>query len=153
MENFWAVPKTAVLKELQTDEIHGLSSREARSRLTKHGFNELAIKERDTTAAVLGRQFASPLVAILLVALILSLSQQHVTDAIIIAMVVMINALIGFFEEDRAQDVIAKLRQILAPHARIIRDSTEEKIGARLLVRSEEHTSEHTSELQSQSNL
>ncbi|OGD61165.1 hypothetical protein A3A71_01030 [Candidatus Berkelbacteria bacterium RIFCSPLOWO2_01_FULL_50_28] len=134
MENFWAVPKTAVLKELQTDEIHGLSSREARSRLTKHGFNELAIKERDTTAAVLGRQFASPLVAILLVALILSLSQQHVTDAIIIAMVVMINALIGFFEEDRAQDVIAKLRQILAPHARIIRDSTEEKIGARLLV-------------------
>ena len=134
MENYWARPKSAVIAELKTDIHHGLDSDQIQLRLKRYGYNELKGGEKISAVAILIRQLRSPLSYILLVALMLSLAGREWVESAVIGAVIIINALIGFVEEYRAETVIAKLRRILAPQARVIRESVERKIPARYLV-------------------
>lgn len=130
----WSVPVTRVLGELKTDHVHGLFSAEARRRLKQSGMNVLAQAPRPSGWYILISQFQSPLVYILLLAAIVTLYQREVIDTTVIMFVVLVNSLIGWVQEYRAEKTMAALHKLLAPTARVIRDSQEQKIAARLLV-------------------
>lgn len=133
-KDFWSQPKTQVLTELHSNEHHGLTNQEARHRLTTHSYNELKKADRPSPFNLLLRQLNSPFVYILLAASAISLYERQWTELGVILAVIVVNSVIGFFEEYRAEQTISKLRSILAPQARVIRESVEQKISARYLV-------------------
>lgn len=112
----------------------GLSSEEAATRLERHGPNELEEEPPPSWVVVLLRQFASPLIFILLVATAITLVLEEYVDAGVIAAVLALNALIGFVEERRAERAARALNQLVAQKARVVRDAREREIPARELV-------------------
>lgn len=117
-----------------TDPERGLDPEQAERRLHETGPNEL-IEHRDTPAwKVLLRQFKSPLVGILLVAAIVAGVFGDTADAIAIAVIVSINATIGFVQEQRAAKAMANLRSLTAPRARVRRGGELLTIPAREVV-------------------
>ncbi len=134
MQKPYALPASTVLRELGADKFHGLSRKEAFRRLAIHGTNELRHKNKVSSWEIFWRQWVSPLVWILLVAAILALLKKEYADAVVVLVVISINTIIGWAQEYKAERTISKLRSILAPMARVIRDSTEQKIAATYLV-------------------
>lgn len=100
----------------------GLSSAEAQRRLTEFGPNEIRREQTTTPLALLARQCASPVIWLLLVASVLSAALGELLDAIAIGAIVIVNAVIGFFQEHRAERAVMALRSMTAPRARVMRD-------------------------------
>ncbi len=121
------------LKELKSSE-KGLNSHEAEQRLHNYGFNELKGKEGLHPIRIFFQQFSSPLVWILLVALVISIVLNEVVDAIVIGIIVVANAIMGFIQEYKAEKSIEALKKMASPKARVLRDGKEIKIESRLLV-------------------
>jgi len=122
----------------------GLSDHEAQKRLLQYGANELPRKKQSLLLLFL-RQFNSILVYILLVALVLSLvlpffesaemiSFMDFFDAIAIAVILLLNALLGFFQEWKAENAIALLTRMSEPQVRVLREGAAQIIPSRLLV-------------------
>jgi Ca2+-transporting ATPase len=119
---------------LQTDAHAGLTSSEASERLKQQGPNELPEDEHRSMWRVFASQFASPLIYILFVAAVISFVMGHASDAAVILVVVLINALIGAVQEGRAEHSMTALRQLSALKVRVVRDGKESIIEARELV-------------------
>lgn len=102
--------------------VAGLSSAEAQRRLTEFGPNEIRREPATTAITLLVRQFASPVIWLLLVATVLSGALGEWLDAIAIGAIVILNAVIGFFQEHRAERAVMALRSMTAPRARVMRD-------------------------------
>ncbi len=100
----------------------GLTSREAEARLAQHGPNEIEREEATPPWRILAAQFASPVIWLLLVAAGISAALGEVVDAIAIATILVVNALVGFFQEYRAERAVLALRAMTAPQARVSRD-------------------------------
>jgi Ca2+-transporting ATPase len=100
----------------------GLSSAEAQRRLTEFGPNEIRREQATKALTLLVRQFASPVIWLLLVATVLSAALGEWLDAIAIGAIVILNAIIGFFQEHRAQRAVMALRSMTAPRARVMRE-------------------------------
>ena len=100
----------------------GLSSAEAQRRLAEFGPNEIRREQGTTPLTLLARQFASPVIWLLLVASVLSAALGELLDAIAIGAIVIINAVIGFLQEHRAERAVMALRSMTAPRARVMRD-------------------------------
>lgn len=111
----------------------GLSSQEAQSRLAKNGRNVLEVKPTPKWKIFL-RQFNNIVIYILLVATALTIMIGHYTDAIVIAAVVVLNSLIGYFQETSAANALAKIKEMLAPRATVYRDNKRQDIDAADLV-------------------
>ena len=103
-------------------ERDGLTAETARRRLLEVGPNELAEQKATSRWALLAAQFASPLVWLLLVASVVSGVFGDLVDAIAIAVILVVNALVGFFQEYRAEKAILALRSMTAPRALVRRD-------------------------------
>jgi Ca2+-transporting ATPase len=113
----------------------GLSEEEARERLRQYGPNELRENGRVPRVIVFLRQFASPLIYILLVAALIELVVMHKpTDAAVILAVVTINSIIGFVQESRAERAMEALKRLTVPHAKVLRLGAATKITASHLV-------------------
>lgn len=134
MEGFWAQSKEQVLANFHVLSQKGLTSSEAKKRLVRLGYNSLGSGKKISRLEIFLRQFQSPLIYILVIASIFSLISGKPSDALIILAVVFFNSFIGFFQEYRAERTMSKLRQILAPKARVVRDGLEQKIDAKYLV-------------------
>jgi Ca2+-transporting ATPase len=100
----------------------GLSSGEAQRRLTEFGPNEIRREQATNALTLLVRQFASPVIWVLLVATVLSAALGEWLDAIAIGAIVILNAVIGLFQEHRAERAVMALRSMTAPRARVMRD-------------------------------
>lgn len=118
----------------------GLTQEEASSRLVKHGPNEIAARKPVALVTVFLRQFLSPLIYVLLVAGIISLVSQaltdesHYLDAIVIFGVIILNAVIGTLQEGRAEKAMQLLREMAAPKAKVRRSGKILTIPAREVV-------------------
>jgi P-type Ca2+ transporter type 2C len=102
--------------------VPGLSSTEAERRLREFGPNEIRREHATTPLTLLVRQFASPVIWLLLAASVLSAALGEWLDAIAIGAIVVLNAVIGFFQEHRAERAVMALRSMTAPRARVMRD-------------------------------
>jgi len=100
----------------------GLTSDEAARRLNSHGPNEIQRERQTPTWLVLARQFNSPVIWLLIGACVISAALGEVADVIAIASIVVLNGLVGFFQEHRAERAILALRSMTAPRARVLRD-------------------------------
>ena len=122
-----------VLEKLDAPE-DGLSSGEAEKRLEREGHNAIGGKKEVKWWRVLLNQFQSPLVYVLLVALVITLSIQSYADAIVIAAVLVINTVVGFIQEFRAEHSVQALMEMISPKARVKRDGRKQEIPAEELV-------------------
>ncbi len=102
--------------------VTGLSSSDAGRILTEVGANELASQPAASSVVLLLRQFASPVIWLLLGAGVVSAVLGEVLDAGAILVIVVVNAIIGFVQEFRAQRAVLALRSMTAPRARVMRD-------------------------------
>ena len=118
-----------------TDETaaQGLTSTEAGQRLEKYGYNELA-EEKTNPFLKLLSYFWGPIPWMIEIAAILSALVKHWEDLIIISVLLLVNAAVGFWEEYQAGNTIAALKQKLAMRARVKRDQTWKTVAARELV-------------------
>lgn len=128
----WAVTQSEVLTETNTSE-SGLSEDAVRIR-QKDGLNELAAKPPKTTLQMIKEQIIDPIIMILLGAAFFSALFHEYTEAIIIAMIVVINTIIGIVQEKKAQSSLAALRDMSAPMAHVIHAGKEQLIPAKELV-------------------
>lgn len=121
--------------ERHLDTTHrGLTSAEARARLAVHGPNQLEDEPPPNALVVLLRQFRSPLIAILLVAMLVTLALGEHLDAAVIGAVLVLNAVIGFSQERKAESAVRALKQLVVPRTRVLRDGEDREIDSRDLV-------------------
>ncbi|WGW06025.1 cation-translocating P-type ATPase [Tropicibacter oceani] len=118
----------------QTASDAGLSQAQVEEARARHGWNALPSARQAGPLRVFLRQFASVLIAILIIAAGLALVLGEVVDAVTIGVVVLLNALLGFVQEWRAETALAALKKVLSPKAMVIRDGQEQVIAARELV-------------------
>ena len=112
----------------------GLSSTEAQRRLAEFGPNEIRREQKTTRLTLLARQFASPVIWLLLGASVLSAALGELLDAIAIGAIVVVNAVIGFLQEHRAERAVMALRSMTAPRARVMRDGHSVMVSADTIV-------------------
>lgn len=129
-----AEPADAVVAALASNARQGLTGVEAAARLERLGPNELPEAPTRSLLGVIAARFASPLIYLLLGAAGLALALGHWADGIVIAVVVLLNAAIGAFQEGRAERSMAALRKLTALRARVARDGRELVVAARELV-------------------
>ncbi|MFN4060259.1 MAG: cation-translocating P-type ATPase [Paracoccus hibiscisoli] len=129
----WAMPADAVLQALGTDDA-GLSAAEAAARLERHGPNRLPEPPRPSALARLARQFANLLIVVLILAAVITALLGHWVDTGVILAVVVVNGVIGFVQEGRAEQALEALRDMLAPRAAVLRDGARLSVDAAHLV-------------------
>ncbi len=112
----------------------GLSKEEAKKRLQIYGYNEIEEKKKKTTFSIFLAQFKSFLVGILLFAIVFSLIMKDYIDAGAIATILLLNAVLGTFQEYRAEKSLEALKRLAAPKAKVIREGLEITVPARELV-------------------
>jgi Ca2+-transporting ATPase len=112
----------------------GLNEEEARGRLKVYGKNELRKIRRLNALKILFSQFTSFLIIILIIAAVISLLLGHKLDFFVILAIIVLNSLFGFFQEYKAEKAIEKLKEVLVPEAKIIRNGKIDKIDARTIV-------------------
>ncbi len=133
VDNFFDKSINEVMKLLKTSK-NGLSTSQADQRLHKYGLNELEAGEGPSPWKILLSQFKSPLVWILIVALVISWFLGEVVDVVVIALIIVLNAILGFSQEYRAEKAIDALRKMASPQSKVIRNGKEKKIDSKYLV-------------------
>ncbi len=122
------------LRRLETDAESGLSSEAAQQRLAHHGGNVIPEGKQRNPARMLLDQFTDFMILVLIAAAAISGLIGDVTDTYVILAIILLNALIGFVQEYRAQRAVAALRVMAAPFARVTRDGQFTSIAATELV-------------------
>ncbi len=122
-----------VFADLNTSE-HGLTEAEVRERLKKFGLNKLEEEEKISKLKILLHQFKSPLIYILLIALIVTAFLQEYKDTGVIAAVLLLNALIGYIQEVKAEKQVRALKKMVVAKARVLRDGKEVEINGEEVV-------------------
>ena len=123
----------ALMKTLTSDSSRGLSSQEIDIRLKEYGYNKLFEKKVNPYLKFLG-YFWGPIPWMIEIAAILSAVVKHWADLIIISVLLIFNALVGFFQERQAANAIDALKKQLALKAKTLRDGKWEEIDAATLV-------------------
>ena len=129
-----ALSPDEVTRRFELDAAHGLIADEASRRLDAHGPNRLAERRPRPAWLKFFDQFRSVLILILLGAAVLAGAIGNLKDAGVIAVVVLLNASLGFLQEHRAEAALAALKKMLAPSARVRRDGEVQQIEAAALV-------------------
>jgi Ca2+-transporting ATPase len=135
MTNHWHAKNTnQVCADLEADPARGLNPDQVALRLTRHGPNRLAEKPPRSKWLAFADQFKSLLILVLIGAAVLAGAIGSVKDAVVILLVVLVNALLGFWQERRAEATLAALKKMLSPSARVRRGGRVEEIAATQLV-------------------
>jgi magnesium-transporting ATPase (P-type) len=125
---------TAACVEVRSDPASGLSQDEVSDRLAQHGKNTLPEDAKKPLWRVFLRQFASPLIYILLAAAVLAFVLGKREDALVILIVVLVNSIIGAIQEGRAERSMESLRKLSSAQVRVLRDGKKQMIAASDLV-------------------
>lgn len=135
MARAWhSVSLGVVERELETSAQHGLEGRDARARQAAYGPNEIQTARGPSVLAMLAGQFQDFMVLVLLGATAVSAVLGEYRDVVAILAIVMMNALLGFVQEFRAERALAALRKLAAPHALVLREGRAVRVDAAELV-------------------
>lgn len=132
-ENWHSLSIKKTLEELNSN-INGLKDKEAKKRLANSGYNELKRYKKVSPLQIFFSQFKNLLVIILFFATALSIFVGETVDAILILVLILILAVIGFIQEYKAEKALEALRKLTASKALVIRNGKEMEIDARELV-------------------
>jgi P-type Ca2+ transporter type 2C len=116
------------------DQRTGLTDSEVSDKRKQYGRNALPEEKRRTTFEIYLGQFKNPLIYIICVAGAIALLMGEVNDAIIIGAVIMLNSVIGFFQEYKAEEGVSALKSLVKEKAIVIRNGSREEINASDLV-------------------
>ncbi len=134
MDNIWHLKDIeAILKELKTSP-QGLTSEEARARLERYGPNELEEKKKRHPLMMFIDQFRDFMILVLIAAAVISGFIGEASDTIAIVVIVVLNAIIGFVQEYRAEKAMEALKKMAAPYATVLRDGRPVNLPAKELV-------------------
>jgi len=123
----------AVVAKLGSNPRRGLSADEARIRLERYGLNELEERSGRGPWGILWEQFTSTMIVILIVAAVVSALLGDYEDSIAIAIIVVLNAALGFGQEYRAERAMDALKRLSAPSVKVRRDGHVWEVSAREL--------------------
>ncbi len=134
MQPWWHLDVNRTAKELGTDLSCGLSSGEVEARLEKYGRNQLKEAPKRSPWAIFLDQFKDFIIWILIGAAIVSGVLQEVVDAVAIIAIVILNAVLGFIQEYRAEKSLAALKRLSSPTSKVLRDGKHGLITSEELV-------------------
>ncbi len=145
METHWhSLTADQAVSKLGTSIVEGLNSEEVQKRREKYGFNEIVLEEGTSPIILFLSQFKDALVIILLAAVVISAilgllqrgeeSTEYFIDAIAISVIVILNAILGFIQEYRAEKAVKALKRMTSPQAVVLRNKSWERIPSRELV-------------------
>ncbi|HMM69200.1 cation-translocating P-type ATPase [Gudongella oleilytica] len=123
-----------VAQSLDTSLTTGLSSGSAQSKLETFGPNELKEQEGKSFLQKLIAQFSDFLILILIAAALISVFVGEAKDAIVIMSIVIINALLGLYQEGKAEKALEALKKMASPTAKVLRDGNPQEISSSQLV-------------------
>ena len=123
-----------VLKELSVDPAIGLGEEEAKARLEKHGHNKLKGQKKKSILQMFGAQLKDWLIYVLFAAVVITLFLGEYIDAIIIIMVIILNAVLGVVQEVKAGNAIEALQKMSSPKSLVRRDGEVKEIDSELVV-------------------
>lgn len=123
------------LEELKSDGKRGLSVPEAGKRLREEGRNEMREPRKKTAVESFLEQLNDPLIYVLIVAAVVSVLLNEISDAVIIGAVVFMNAVVGMLQEGKARKALESLKKLTSPRAMVIREGRRMEIPAAELVR------------------
>lgn len=144
LKEFHALELKEIYKELEADE-NGLSESEARKRLEKYGENRIELEKKTSLLGLFINQFRNLPVILLILAAIISIvlgqmssdeskREDSYIDSLLIVIILIANAVFGFWQEYRAEKSIEALKRLTAPNARVIRDGKEMEFPINLVV-------------------
>jgi Ca2+-transporting ATPase len=134
MESWWHLDVERTAKELGTDLSSGLDSDTVAARLEQYGRNQLKEAPKRSPWAIFLDQFKDFIIWILIGAAIVSGVLQEVVDAVAIIAIVILNAILGFVQEYRAEKSLAALKKLSSPTSKVIRDGKHGLIPSEELV-------------------
>ena len=133
--------KDQVLKDLNANQTVGLSEKEVVSQREAYGENKLRERKKKTNAQRFFEQFKDAMIIILLIAAGISFwvaciegNPKEFFEPVLILLIVVLNAIMGVMQESKAEKALDALKNMSAPHARVLRDGEEKIIDASLLV-------------------
>jgi Ca2+-transporting ATPase len=130
---FHSVTSEEALKHLSST-LDGLTEREADERLSQYGLNEIRRSRKISPIKIFLAQFNSFIVYILIAAVLISSLLQEYIDGVVIIAILIVNAVLGFFQEYRAEKAIESLKKMAAHQATVIRDGRKMRISSTKLV-------------------
>ncbi len=128
-----------VAKFFETDMIKGLSFEQVEEKRSVYGTNEIVSKNKKSIAKMILEQFQDFMIIILIIAAVISgivgqSNGEGFTDSIIILVIVILNAVIGVIQELKAQKSLESLKNLSAPHSKVIRDGKLQDLESKYLV-------------------
>ncbi|MCA9354520.1 MAG: HAD-IC family P-type ATPase, partial [Candidatus Kaiserbacteria bacterium] len=130
----WSDDADQLATTLQTDLHKGLTEEEASKRLSEAGENVFESRKKKGPAQIFFQQFASPLIIILCIAVLITAALQEWLDTIIIAFAVLVNAVLGFVQEFKAEKAIDSLKSYITHRTLVIRGGKETEVDPRFIV-------------------
>lgn len=130
---YWSISGSDVLEQTQSSE-KGLSLEQVKDRLDQYGRNEISKREIRTGLSILLSQFKNSLVILLMGASLIAAFLGEVTDAVIITCIVIINGLLGFFQEYKSEKALERLREYITFTAKVIREGERQQVDSKELV-------------------
>ena len=123
-----------VVKDFQTDLINGLKKEEIQKRKEKYGENALQSKSKKTLFSMIMDQFKDFMIVILIIAAIISMLLGDAFEGVVILGIVILNAVLGTYQENKASNALAALKSMASPKAKVIRDHHIMSISSKDLV-------------------
>ncbi len=139
MTQFYNKKNAEIFEHFKVTQDTGLSAEEAKRRVEKYGYNQLQSKSKKTFASMFFAQFKSFMIVILLIAAVVSgitgiLDGEGLLDTFVILGILILNALIGAIQEQKAQSSLDALKNLTAPVTKVFRDGSVKEIPTKELV-------------------
>ncbi|MFH1704069.1 MAG: cation-transporting P-type ATPase, partial [Nitrospirota bacterium] len=131
--NWYQLTVKETFEKLRASE-SGLSDSEIKERLLQFGPNKFIEEERISKLKILLHQFTSPLIYILLIAGVVTIFLKEYIDSGVIFAVVILNAIIGYIQEYKAEESVRALKKMVVPKAKVLREGKEKEINSEKLV-------------------
>ncbi len=134
IKDFYRISRKEALEKLKSSEENGLNIKDVEKRIKEYGKNKLPEPEKKNPILVFLSNFNNVLIYLLMAAAVVTMLLNHIIDAAVIFAVVVINAVIGFIQEGKAEKAIDGIRKMLSLEANVIREGSLSKINAEDLV-------------------